>query len=124
MKTLFATFLFCALTLSAADVTGAWSGTLEMINPNGENKTRPLVMTLKQTGDEVTGTIGPRDDDQLPVLKGKVNGSKLMFEVDAHNDGIIKFVLNTTDDAITGEASGEHEGEPRKAKVDLKKKAN
>src|SRR5437763_498571 len=74
--------LFAALALSAADasVAGQWSGNVTMTRPGGETRDQPVVFTLKQSGAEVTGSVGG-GEQQFPIQKGKVEGDKVTLEV-------------------------------------------
>jgi hypothetical protein len=47
-------------------VTGKWSGSFNATNPNGETKESTAVLVLKQTGTDITGTVGPNEDEQFP----------------------------------------------------------
>ena len=98
----------------AADVTGTWTGN---IIPDGEGRdTAHLV--LKQDGTKVTGTAGPRADEQHEIQNGKIEDGKLTFQV-GDNGKVLSFVLKVDGDEIKGEVSGEHGGEKRHAKLEL-----
>ena len=86
---------FLAGLLFAADITGAWSGTMVF----GDNQV-PLTYTFKQDGAKLTGTVtGPNGD--LPLADGKVEGDKLSFYVMVDMGGnAVKF---TAEGAIKGE---------------------
>ena len=109
--------------LAAADVnaTGNWSGTFNVTRSNGEMKDSTAVLKLKQTGSEVTGTVGPNEDEQFPIQKGKLEGDKITLEVDDPNGHKIKFDLKLDGDHITGEANMSDENDTAKAKLDLKR---
>jgi hypothetical protein len=70
--------LAVALALPAADVAGKWAGTVDI--PEG---TYQVTLTLEQKGDEIGGTIATSSEGSFPVLKGKLSGNKLFFEVPA-----------------------------------------
>lgn len=97
-------FLFTSLVLSGADVSGRWSGAATISGPNGETQTQPLVMILKQTGEKVEGTIGPDADQQIPLRDTKLDGAKLVSEVD--RDGqVFVLELQVEGDRMTGTAT-------------------
>lgn len=77
-RILLAAALLCVVFAGAAlaaDITGNWTGTLQM----GDN---PFTLTyaFKQDGEKLTGTVtGPGGD--LPLNEGKVVGDKVTFFV-------------------------------------------
>ncbi|HET9385750.1 MAG TPA: hypothetical protein VFO67_11425 [Gemmatimonadales bacterium] len=99
----------------ATEVTGKWTGTLTF-SINGQQQ--PVFMILTQKGTELTGSAGPREDRQWPMVSGKVEGGKATFEV--QTDGpLLKFSLTLTDGRLKGEASGEAAGQTMTAAVDV-----
>jgi hypothetical protein len=82
------TFLLCVLpTFAAEDFTGKWSGQFSGIGPDGNQATEPILLNLVHKGAELTGTAGPSAERQWKIVKGKVDGEKLTFEVQAGDDG-------------------------------------
>jgi len=122
MRTLFCALLLAGFALTAvADttVTGKWSGSFNITGPDGQTKEDTAYFDLKQNGSEITGTVGPNEDQQFPV-KGKIEGNKITMQAD-HEDQTIKLDLVLAEDRITGEANMSREGETAKAKVDVKR---
>lgn len=121
MKTLLCMLGIAALVLAApADVnlSGKWTGSFDMTSPDGEVHNSGIVMVLKHTGSEVTGTAGPEEGEQYPIVNGKVDGEKITLEV--HREGrVIKFDLAMAGDRIKGGARMEADGDTRTAKVDV-----
>ena len=122
MKTLLCIVVVTALTgIASADtnVSGKWTGNFSITRDNGESKDSTAVLMLKQTGADITGTVGPTDEELLTIKSGKIEADKITLEVDDHGRAI-KFNLVLTADRITGEAnvSGEN-GETAKAKLDV-----
>jgi hypothetical protein len=113
--------LFLAPVLTAADdLTGKWSGSVLVTFSDGDSKDTKAFMDIKQNGAEIAGTIGEAPDRQRAIQKGKVEGSKLTFEV--QTDGpLVKFDLALVDGHLKGEAKAEHEGRSMKAVVDLQR---
>jgi hypothetical protein len=68
-------FLLAAMTAFAADVTGAWKGSLE--TPMG---TMELRINIKAEGAVLTGTMKFMEND-LKIEKGKLDGNKVSFEI-------------------------------------------
>jgi len=117
----FLCFLVLAVLACAAvadvDVTGKWSGTFNMTGPDGD-KDGTAILILKQSGTDITGTVGPSEDEQFPIQKGKIEGSKITLEAD-HGGHTMKIDLVLADNRITGEAQMEAEGTTLKAKIDV-----
>ena len=112
--------LLATALLAADELTGKWAGSF-IITLDGETKDDVVYMVLKQSGAELTGTVGPNADQQWQILKGKVEGTKVTFEV--QSDGpLVKFDLTLADGHLKGEAKAEHEGRSMKAAVDLQRK--
>jgi hypothetical protein len=54
-------------------------------------------MLLKQSGDAITGTVGPNEDHQMNIKVGKIDGNKIALEVEIDDGTVIKFDLMFTD---------------------------
>ena len=90
-----------------ADVTGKWSGTYEM-NRDGETRSAPTAMELKQDGAEVTGTIGAHDSQQFAIKKGSIDGNRLHLEIEpSEGPRLVVLELTLDGDHLSGEAKGE-----------------
>jgi hypothetical protein len=121
MRTLLCLFIVAALAgLAVADtnVTGKWSGSFNITNPDGDTNESTAVMLLKQSGATITGTVGPNEEQQFEIQNGKIEGSKITLEA-GHDGQTIKFDLVLADNRITGEASMSRDGQTAKAKVDV-----
>jgi hypothetical protein len=100
-----------ALTLYGADVSGKWTGTVDVADPaNAEKISTPVKAELKQSADTVTGQIGRVQDTQMENIRdGKLAGKTLTFDVlpeEAMKP--LKFTLTlVTDDRIEGDMAGE-----------------
>jgi hypothetical protein len=127
MKTLICLLLLTGLTLSAADLTGKWSGKFDITTADGETKPDSAVMSLKVDGNKVTGTAGPNEDQQWTIRNGKLESGKLTFDVVMEGDngddkGSLVFDLVFDGETIRGSATGTgHDGDKMSAKVDLKR---
>ncbi len=120
MKRLLLVLLLSALVLAAADanVTGTWTGSAVLVGPDGQSRNSGAVMIFKQDGSTLTGTAGPSEDRQVTIEKGKVEGSKVSFEVSA-DDATFQFVMVLDKDLLKGEATGSQAGVPLKVKIEL-----
>lgn len=104
------------------DVTGKWSGTLESKKDDGDMKSDPAFMILKQEGNRLSGSGGPNEAEQHALQNGKVDGDKLTFEI-VTEKLTLAFDLRTHGDQITGDLTGKKDGETRTAKISLKRVA-
>jgi hypothetical protein len=121
MKTILLFVLMTALAgvaLADTDVTGKWSGSFNATGPNGETKETGAVFMLKQNGADITGTVGPTEEDQLPIQKGKIEGDKITLETD-HDGHTMTFSLVLASGRIKGEAQMSRDGQTMKAKIDV-----
>jgi hypothetical protein len=113
--------MFLAPVLMAAeDLTGKWSGSFVMTFSDGGSKDSTAFMDIKQKEAEITGTAGESPDRQWAIQKGKIEGNKVIFEVQTEGP-LIKFELTLVDGHLKGEAKAEHEGKSMKAAVDLQR---
>jgi hypothetical protein len=121
MKTLLCFLVLAALAgvaFADGNVTGKWTGSFNMTGPNGETKETTALLLLNQNGTDITGTVGPDEDERITIQKGKIEGDKITLE--AEQDGrSIKFDLVLAADRITGDASMSGEGQTAKAKLDV-----
>jgi len=105
------------------NVTGNWSGTVNMTRPDGSIREDTLLLILKQSGTEITGSAGTGADDQRPIQKGKIDGDKIALEIqDSENNRVVTFALVIAGDRIKGDVNISGNGETRKAKIDVVKK--
>jgi hypothetical protein len=121
MKTILLFVTMAALAgvaLADTNVTGKWSGSFNATNPNGETKESTALLMLKQNGTDITGTVGPNEDEQFPIQKGKIEGDKITLQVD-HDGHAMTFNLVLASERITGEAQMSRGGETMKAKIDV-----
>jgi hypothetical protein len=106
-----------AFTVSAADVSGKYSGTFAP--EDGESSGAYVV--LKQNGAAITGSAGPSASEQWPIITGKIAGNRITFEVKSGEDGTLyKADLVVSGDSLKGAVTGTRaEGAPLKAKLDV-----
>ena len=104
--------LSVALAAAGAEVTGKWSGSFDMKNPDGSTRPSTAYLDLKQSGAEVSGTAGPNTEQRHPIQKGKLAGKKLTFEVQSGDEGVMRFDLVFENDGIEGDVTHEVDGKP------------
>ena len=114
--------LFSATALYAVNVTGRWSGTLQM---EGEADSKPAYLILKQDGNKLTGSAGPSESEQHSFEGGKLEGSKLTFDVPlgGQGEGSMHFALQVEGDQMSGQVKRNGEGRYEAAKISLKRVA-
>jgi hypothetical protein len=113
-----------AAGLMAADVSGKWTGNVEVEDPAGGSTISAQVRAeLRQKADAITGAIGRQEDQEAePIRNAKLDGKRLTFEVSsAETNGLVKFVLTLDGDRLTGEMSGSMDGTAIAGKVHLQR---
>ena len=84
-RILFATAVICAIfccAAFAADISGNWSGNMQM-----GDQSFPLTYAFKQDGEKLTGTVTGPQGAPLPLNDGKITGDKLSFSVNVDMGG-------------------------------------
>ena len=105
---LFAGLLLVAMlptvALCTPNVTGKWSGTLQM---DGQNDAKPAYSIFNQDGNRLSGSVGPNEDEQDSFQGGKVDGDKLTFDVPQgpSGEGSIHVEMQVNGDQMTGRAT-------------------
>ena len=121
MRTLLLFIVVAALAgiaIADTNVTGKWSGSFNVMDENGGTKESTAVLMLKQSGSEITGTVGPDEGEQHAITKGKIDGDKITLE-SADGNVSIKLDLALAGDRITGNVSAVGEGRSMKGKIDV-----
>lgn len=111
-----------AAALMAADVSGKWTGSVDVDDPAGGSTINTQVRAeLRQKADAITGTIGRQEDQEAESIQNaKLDGKRLTFEVSsAETNGLVKFVLTLDGDRLDGEMSGSMDGAALTGKVHL-----
>lgn len=92
--------------MHAGDVTGTWSGSMAMTKGD-ETKDDSAYLVLKQTGAEITGTIGPNADKRLQITKGTVDGNNIHIEAVVEGDNKMVLRLKLDGDKLIGDLKAE-----------------
>ena len=100
---LLGSLLILGLTVTggfAADLSGKWTGNVEIKAPGGEMVNQPFWTELRQNGEEVSGTVGAGDvDESVPIENVDLDGKKLVFQATGSRDGrVYKVTLNVIDE--------------------------
>jgi hypothetical protein len=117
MRLLLCAALLAALgsAATAADVTGKWLGSFKVTGGEGEDGA--AVLMLKQTGAEISGTVGSNEDEQHTITKGSIDGDKITLEV-VEGEMRVKLDLVLAGDRIAGDVAV-GEGRSTKGKLDV-----
>ena len=102
-------FLCLPLMFAAGDISGKWSGSIEVAdNAGGSSITTPVRAEFQQTANLVSGKIGRSEDEQAePIRNGKVEDGKISFEVSSvETTSAMKFNLILDGDHLEGEMKG------------------
>lgn len=118
MQSILCALILFTLTLPAADLTGKWTGTYDVTISDGDSMKGRVYMVLTQSGSAVTGTIGPDEQQQSQITKGKVEDDRITFENQTEGP-LMRFELRVENDHIRGEGKGELEGAQIRAKIEL-----
>jgi len=94
-----------ALVMSGADVSGKWSGTIDVEDAGSSTDVQ---VELVQKAATVTGKIGRTGGgDEGEIRNGKVDGQKISFEVvSGQASNPFKFTLTLVNDHLEGEMKG------------------
>jgi hypothetical protein len=128
-KLLFVTTILLVLAIGAfaADVSGKW--TYEQPGRGG-NPGRPVTITLKQTGNTLTGQVpgmgrgGDAPPPATEITNGKVEGDKISFEVKREFNGntmVQKFEGTVQGDQINFKITRDTQNGPQTSEVVAKK---
>ena len=102
-------FLFLPLMLGASDVSGTWSGSIEVADDaGGSSITTAVRAELRQKANLVSGKIGRREDEHTETIRnGKAEGTKISFEVSSvETTSAMKFNLVLQGDSLEGVMKG------------------
>jgi len=122
MRKLLWAVLLSAVCSFGADLAGKWRGGFEFKTDEGEDRRAEALLIIKQDGETLTGTAGPNADQQLPIDKGAVDGSKVTMEV-AVGQGVFKFELAVDADHLKGDVTLSAGPQTMKAKMDAMRAA-
>ena len=114
--------MLSAVALDTPNVSGKWSGTLQM---DGENDAKPAYAIFNQDGHKLSGSVGPNESEQDSFEGGKVDGNKLIFDVPQgpNGEGRIHVEMQVNGDQMTGRATWSGPGVSGSGKVSLKRVA-
>ena len=111
--------LLLAASLTAAEVSGKWTGT--MTPPNGSAV--PVFLTLYEQGQEISGSIGlGAETGQVAIADAQLHGDRLSFHAPDLKNHAVAFQLLVTVRSMSGEATSE--GQTLKVNLSLTARAD
>ena len=103
-KTFISLFLGAVLAITA-NVTGSWTGTVDVGNGGG-NPTIPMSLILKQDGNKLSGTAGD-ESHRFPIEKAAIDGNSIKFNITT-GPTVLSFDLHQQGDVMKGTAKIQH----------------
>jgi hypothetical protein len=92
--------------IHAADITGTWSGPMTMTKGD-ETRDDSAYLVLKQTGKEITGTIGPNEEKRLNITKGSADGNNIYIEAVVEGENKMVLRLKLEGEKLVGDLKAE-----------------
>ncbi|MCL4401748.1 MAG: hypothetical protein M1436_03655 [Acidobacteria bacterium] len=121
-KRLFWLLPLLAMAAAAPEVTGKWSGIIEVSDSSsGTTINTPVQAEFEQKANILSGKIGRRQDTEVETIRnGKLEGDRVSFEVQsAETLGSVKFNLKLSGDRMEGTMEGKIDTGPISGKVHL-----
>jgi hypothetical protein len=97
--------LIAPLALAAGDISGKWTGTMDMKTPDGQVQSMSVAAEFMQDGKSVTGTAGREGDEQHAIQKGTIEDKRFTFEVQPPDGTYAVSLTVISDDVLVGEVS-------------------
>jgi ABC-type sugar transport system substrate-binding protein len=113
---------------SADDLSGKWSGTFVVTIGDQPPKDDTAFMVATQKGADLTGSIGPTENEQYPILKGKIatvkeagkDVTKVSFDVQPDNGpDVAHCEMTIVEGHLKGKLTAESNGQKVSAALDL-----
>ena len=107
VKKLLLVVIGLTLPLAAEDITGKWSGTIEIADIGGGPIQTTVRAEFAQKAGVVFGKMGRSGDDDSPIRNGKVEGVEISFEVSSpETTQPMRFTLKLVGGRLEGEMKG------------------
>jgi hypothetical protein len=104
----------------AADVTGIWQVTISSTAPDGTTNQDKGMASLTQTGETITGWVGPDQSRQTPV-EGTIKDNKVILKASPRPERTMTFELTLSGDKLAGSVT--RTGDDRKGTAEFVKAA-
>jgi TonB family protein len=113
MKRTFGLLLLLAATLTAAEVSGKWTGSMTAAS----GASVPVFLILHEQGQEISGSIAFASEARpVPIEKAELRGDRLSFQAPDNVNHIVAFQLTINGHSMS---SGEATSEGQTLKVSL-----
>ena len=113
--------LLLSFGLYAQNIAGTYTGSMKMETPDGPRDASATII-VKQDGDALTITAGPRPEQQQPASKIERSGDGLKFEVvPPEGKGLIQFEVTIKEGKLAGKLTMTRGDQSRTAQLDLAK---
>jgi hypothetical protein len=93
-------------TAQTPDLSGRWSGSFDVVQPDGSVQPDNSLFLLKQDGKTLTGTAGQSETHQSPIANGEVDASRAHFDLVVNPKMTVHFDLTIDGDHLHGTATG------------------
>jgi hypothetical protein len=114
-------FLLLSSTAFAADITGTWQVSISIQRPDGTEQKDSGLALLKQSGDVITGTLGPNENQQNQIAEGTIKDDKITIKIMPRPEATMTFELMVRGEKLVGTA--QRTGSPEKATVEFARAA-
>jgi hypothetical protein len=94
--------MLLSTTAFGADVTGIWQVTISGTGQDGTEQKDTGQASLKQSGDKVTGWVGPNESRQMPIVEGTIKDNKVILKVAPGPDRVMTFELTLNGEKLVG----------------------
>ena len=98
--------LAAAQTSASPNLSGRWSGSLDVVQADGSVEPDNAVFLLKQDRGALSGSAGQSEARQSPISNGVVVGSHAHFDVAVNPQMTVHFDFEIDGDHLHGSASG------------------
>jgi hypothetical protein len=84
-----------------ADVSGVWQVTISSTGPDGTTNQDKGMASLKQTGETITGWVGPDESRQTPV-EGTIKENRVILKASPRPERNMTFELTLSGEKLAG----------------------
>lgn len=102
---------------SSSDISGTWSGTFAISNPNGTVSHNQVVVKFEPKRGTLNGSIGSSIDSQSPFVGGHIVGNVVTFHLNAGR--VTEFKLHLSKGHLYGSAIGTGQNQSQHAEIDI-----
>lgn len=92
---------------AADELSGTWSGSFDIHFADGRVINDTAWLVLQQSGTNLSGTVGPKPEQQGAIRDGVASGDEVKFVAESAPGKLLRFALKHEGDKLSGEARGE-----------------